>query len=102
MKNEITTKRLTLKIIDDTYTDQVLAFVVRNKDFLKEWEPIRTEDFYTYSAQQDILRDEAETMERGLLPKILAVQRWPDHRLGGTKQYCQRGVPVLLYGVSNR
>lgn len=70
MKNEITTKRMTLKIIDDTYTDQVLAFVVRNKDFLKEWEPIRTEDFYTYSAQQDILRDEAETMERGLLRKF--------------------------------
>ncbi|CAM4350468.1 GNAT family N-acetyltransferase [Paenibacillus phoenicis] len=74
MKNEITTKRMTLKIIDDTYTDQVLAFVVRNKDFLKAWEPLRTEDFYTYSVQQEILRDEAEKMEQGLLRKFWLFQ----------------------------
>lgn len=70
MKNEITTKRMTLQMIDDSYADQVLAFVVRNQTYLEEWEPQRTEDFYTCPVQQDILRDEAARIQEGSLRKF--------------------------------
>lgn len=70
MKNEITTKRMTLQMIDDSYADQVLAFVVRNKTHLEEWEPLRTEDFYAYSVQQEILQDEAAKIQEGSLRKF--------------------------------
>ncbi|WP_178024107.1 GNAT family N-acetyltransferase [uncultured Paenibacillus sp.] len=70
MKNEIITKRMTLKMIDDADTDQVLAFAVRNKSYLEEWEPRRTEDYYTYPVQQDILRDEAAKIQEGSLRKF--------------------------------
>lgn len=67
---KITTKRMTLQMIDDTYTDQVLAFTVRNKTYLEEWEPLRTGDFYAYSVQQEILQDEAAKNQEGSLCKF--------------------------------
>lgn len=70
MTKEITTKRMTLQMIDDTYADQVLAFAVRNKTYLEEWEPLRTEDFYTSSVQQELLRDEAAKNQEGSLCKF--------------------------------
>lgn len=70
MTNEISTKRMTLRMIDETYTDQVLAFVVHNKNYLAEWEPLRSEDFYTSQVQQEILQDEAAKIREGSLCKF--------------------------------
>lgn len=69
MTKVITTKRMKLQMIDETYTDQVLAFVARNQTYLKEWEPLRTEDFYASSVQQEMLRDEAAKNQEGSLCK---------------------------------
>ncbi len=46
MKKIYETDRLILKTIDTTYTKQVLEYYVRNKDFLKAFEPERPAVFY--------------------------------------------------------
>jgi ribosomal-protein-alanine N-acetyltransferase len=47
MQRVYETQRLVLKIVDKTYAALVLDYYSRNKLFLKEWEPIRCEEFYT-------------------------------------------------------
>ncbi len=37
------TDRLILKVLDETYANQVLDYYLRNRDFLLEWEPKREE-----------------------------------------------------------
>ncbi|MGG6310377.1 GNAT family N-acetyltransferase [Paenibacillus macerans] len=70
MRNEIRTKRLLLKVVDPSETDQVLDYVVRNKIFLREWEPQRTEEYYTYPFQKKSLEEDFEKNQKGSLRKF--------------------------------
>lgn len=49
------TERLILRTSDISLTDMVLDYHVRNQEFLKEWEPIRSEEFYSRNYQQEEL-----------------------------------------------
>lgn len=52
------TDRLVLKILDETYAEQVLDYHIRNKDFLNEWEPQRTSEFYTLEYHEKMLKED--------------------------------------------
>lgn len=41
------TDRLYLRILKPNYCREVLEYYKRNHNFLKEWEPVRSKDFYT-------------------------------------------------------
>lgn len=46
------TDRLVLKILDMSYAPLVLQYYLRNQDFLEEWEPVKSNTFYTLAFQQ--------------------------------------------------
>lgn len=68
MKKFYETDRLILKVLDKTYAGQVLDYYKRNKEFLEEWEPVRSSEFYTLEAQAAQLGNELKDFEekRGL------------------------------------
>lgn len=60
MKLTYETERLILKVLDETNSDKVLDYCLRNKEFFKEFEPEREREFYTHDFQAKQLRDELE------------------------------------------
>jgi [ribosomal protein S5]-alanine N-acetyltransferase len=46
------TERLILRTSDISLTDMALDYHERNQEFLKEWEPIRSEEFYSKAYQE--------------------------------------------------
>ncbi len=57
------TNRLKLKTLDDTQAALVCDYYTRNRRFLKEWEPVRGEEFYTVEFHQVILKNEIEKIK---------------------------------------
>lgn len=64
-KPVLRTKRLVLRIIDESYADQVLDFVLRNKEALLEWEPARNDDYYTLDVQKQFIVSSLQSMHNG-------------------------------------
>ncbi len=64
------TERLLLKVIDETYAKRVLDYVTRNKEFMKEWEPIGNDDFYTLDYHDQQLKKELEHITNGSMFKV--------------------------------
>ncbi|MDF2610668.1 MAG: Ribosomal-protein-alanine N-acetyltransferase [Lachnospiraceae bacterium] len=65
MKKIYTTDRLILKTIDESDGEKVLDYYLRNKDFLAEWEPIRTNEFYQLSFHTEHLVADQKEMDAG-------------------------------------
>ena len=65
MQLTLLTDRLVLKTIDENYAKPVLAYYSRNKDFLEQWEPFRTNTFYTIDYHIKQLVDDERKMEAG-------------------------------------
>ena len=63
------TERLLLQPMGPTQAEAVLEYLVRNRSFLWEWEPVKPDDFYTVEYQAAQLGKELDMMERGLLLK---------------------------------
>jgi ribosomal-protein-alanine N-acetyltransferase len=62
---ELQTERLTLKILDPSFVDRVLDYVVRNRAFFKEWNPAVDETFYTPAFQRLRLQRDVELLDSG-------------------------------------
>lgn len=60
---ELQTEHLLLKVIDEEFADRVLDYYLRNREFLKDWEPNRDEEFYTLEYHQNALHQELDTMK---------------------------------------
>lgn len=73
------TKRLTLQILDHTFTEQVLAYYMGNREFLSQWEPWRAEEFYTAGFQKELLNEDIISIERGNMLKLWVFNK-DDHR----------------------
>jgi ribosomal-protein-alanine N-acetyltransferase len=56
MKEIYHTDRLILRILRPKDAGLVLDYITRNKDFLKEWETDRPDDYYTLSHQKSLLK----------------------------------------------
>ncbi|MHB1394396.1 MAG: GNAT family N-acetyltransferase [Clostridia bacterium] len=63
MRELYETDRLILKVLDETYSPQVLDYYMRNRDFLEEWELKRSNEFYTLEAQTAQLRNDLKEFE---------------------------------------
>ena len=64
MKNRIyTTERLILKVLDQSSAQSVLDYYLRNRSFLEEWEPVRSEEFYTLAYHEVQLEKDQTLME---------------------------------------
>ncbi|MEW8954948.1 GNAT family N-acetyltransferase [Clostridium sp.] len=48
-------RKVTLNLLTPEYTKEVLEYCIRNKDHLKDFEPLRDESFYTIEVQKRIL-----------------------------------------------
>ncbi|PRX27992.1 ribosomal-protein-alanine N-acetyltransferase [Orenia metallireducens] len=66
----LSSRRLTLKVIDENYADEVLNYFKRNEKFLKKWEPKRSEELYTLKYQKNQLRDDLSNISKGNLLKL--------------------------------
>ncbi len=59
------TERLILKALDESNAPILLDYYSRNKEFLRDFEPCRTDEFYTIKAQASMLRDDLSGIIRG-------------------------------------
>lgn len=80
----IETPRLLLQTIDESRSADVLEFVVRNRDFLREWEPKREPEYYTEDFQRRQLKFDQINMDQGLLLKLWISKRIAPGRLIGS------------------
>lgn len=84
MSIEIVTPRLILKSIDESHAEQVTDFVIRNKEFLEEWEPLRTSEYYSVEAQTKLIENDLLNMEREQLFKVWIYRREASDRIIGS------------------
>lgn len=63
MKILYKTDRLILKTLDPTYASLVLNYVLRNKDFLKEWETEKGQNYYTQEYQKMCLKKDMDNFK---------------------------------------
>lgn len=80
---EYTTDRLILKIIDKSYGKFVLDYYIRNKEFLKGWEPERKDMFYSLSLQRNQLSKELEDIRKGNLLRLWIFKKDDDSKIIG-------------------
>jgi ribosomal-protein-alanine N-acetyltransferase len=72
---ELLTERLRLKVIGPDFARQSLDYYVRNRDFLSEWNPTPSADFYTLPYHQARLRIELELMQEDRLARFWLFKR---------------------------
>ena len=62
MKTVYKTDRLILASLDHTYANMVLDYLNRNKDFLKEWETEKSDNYYSLDYQRLSLRRDIDNL----------------------------------------
>jgi ribosomal-protein-alanine N-acetyltransferase len=83
MSHSLSSDRLQLKVLDETYAGEVFDYVIRNKEFLREWEVERNPGYYSLAAQRQLLLDDRLTREWGTLFKVWIFKRdEPDKIIG--------------------
>lgn len=60
--------------------------ILRNIEFLREWDPDRTPDFYTLDTQRDLIEKDLLQTEAGLLVKLRICSPFTVVRESGRKQ----------------
>lgn len=84
MERVYETERLVLRVIDKTYAKLVLDYYSRNKVFLEEWEPIKSEEFYTVKYQEEQIDKELINIENGNSFRIWIFKKDDDNRIIGS------------------
>lgn len=77
------TKRLILKVIDETYGEEVLAYFERNKELLENWDPKRKDEFYTLEYQRNQLRNDLINIKEDNMAKFWIFLK-DDNKIIGT------------------
>lgn len=84
MDKEYQTERLVLKTLDGSAAEMVSAYFVRNKEFLRRWEPERDADFFTATAMLKMLEDEQVEMDAGRALKLWIFKKGEASRVIGS------------------
>jgi len=84
MRVVIETPRLRLATIGVSQPPEVLDFVVRNREFLQPWEPLREPDYYTIEGQRRLIDFDSESMKEGTLVKLWISKRVSPGRIIGS------------------
>lgn len=94
MKKSLATERLILKVLDDSYAEQVLDYYIRNRDFLKPWSAKRNENYYTLEEQKRLLLELYKMIENQEAYKVwICKKEEPDRILGSV------GLSNIVYGA---
>jgi len=64
------TERLILRVLDGSFSETVLSYYLRNREFLQEWEFAQDEEFYTEKIQKNQLANDLKSIENGSLLKL--------------------------------
>ncbi|WP_123040168.1 GNAT family N-acetyltransferase [Cohnella candidum] len=104
MSVKLETSRLLLRTIGESHSAAVLDFVVRNRHFLAEWEPLRSPAYFTEEEQRRMLTNDTKAMEQGQLLKLWIFKRDEPERVigcvslsnivGGAFQSCHLGYKM--------
>ena len=92
-------ERIWLLPADPALAEAAAAYYVRNREFLRPFNPMREEAFYTAEYQRELLRQEKRIVgTQAVLPvlHLSAGADRPDHRSGGSEQ-CGVGRVLLLH-----
>lgn len=84
---EYRTKRLVLKVLDATYADKILDYQLRNKNFLKKWEPCKTNNFYTLDYQKSLLNKELNEFREGRMLRLWVFKKEEKDRIIGSVSF---------------
>ncbi|WP_270168593.1 GNAT family N-acetyltransferase [Paenibacillus sp. SYP-B4298] len=84
MNKIIYSQRLILKTINESYAEQVLDFVLRNKQFLIEWEIQRDAEYYSIDVHRQLLIDDSLNIDRGQLFKVWIYKSDQPNRIIGS------------------
>lgn len=82
MDKNYETERLVLKILDKSYADEILNYYIKNKEFLKEWEPKRDAEFYTKEFHEKLLEEDLIKIEKGHLLRLWIFMKNDDNIIG--------------------
>lgn len=69
-KTVIRTEHLKLNLIDESYADRVVDFLSRNSAGFQQWEPVRSEEYYTIEYQSQIIRNNMQKIKDGQLFQV--------------------------------
>src|SRR6185503_14672961 len=72
---ELSTDRLVLRTIDETFAARCLDYVERNREFFSAWNPLVDASFYTLEFQAQKLR-----ADRDLLAQDRVLRLWLFHK----------------------
>lgn len=78
------TEKLFLKILDKSYAELVVDYYLRNKSFLEEWEPVRSEDFYTKQYHEEQLDKELTNIKNNNSFRLWIFKKQDDCRIIGS------------------
>lgn len=73
---------LYLKILKPNSAREVVDYHKRNHNFLNEWEPKRSKDFYTLSYQKRQLRTEYEMFKEKKLARFWIIKKYDNKLIG--------------------
>ncbi len=84
MNKVYNTERLILKVLDGSSSQIVLDYYLRNRSFLEEWEPVRSEEFYTKEYQEQQLENDLSMIKDKTLLRLWIFKRNEESRVIGT------------------
>ena len=91
---KFTTDRLILKTLTPADTDLLFSYFKRNRDFLKRWEPVRDEDYYTKkSIEKMIIAEDIGNRNRSALRLYIFPKDREKKKIIG---FC--GLSNIIYG----
>ncbi|WDV44462.1 GNAT family N-acetyltransferase [Clostridiaceae bacterium M8S5] len=65
MKKSYNTDRLVLKVADSKDVELVVDYFIRNEEFLKEWDPLKQEQFFTSDYHRQVIKKDLKEIENG-------------------------------------
>ena len=93
------TERLTLKVLGKSSAQMVVEYYLRNRSFLGEWEPVRSEKFYTKAYHVEQLKNDLSLIENKDLLRLWIFNKNDESRIIGSIGFSNivRGVFLSCY-----
>lgn len=73
-----------LRVLNSDYSEEVLDYYVRNKDFIMRWEPRKASGFYTLNYQKEQLDNDMQRINEGNMLRLWISKKNEQHRVIGS------------------
>jgi ribosomal-protein-alanine N-acetyltransferase len=93
------TERLVLKVLDKSSAQIVLDYYLRNRSFIEEWEPVRSEEFYSKEYHEEQLENDLSLIENKSLLRLWIYKKNEESQIIGSIGFSNiiRGVFLSCY-----